>query len=496
MGTNKNTEKDTIVDKKIDKHPVLYVFSFIILVIIVVTFLGSPIAGKMSDSTRIVFGKYDKKNIEFFPGNYLSEQKDILARNLDKNSTDDIQYQAYQVWRGAFERTVIHTAILDMAEKSDLNVSDSKIDEMLVTQGPYTVNGEFSLERYNNTSRAERNRHRVSMKQALIKEKYLEDFFYGIKTSSKENRFISEMGKKERAVEIAYTSFSNFPDSQIIEFAKSNPTLFRSMELSKITITSGKKDAEKIHSMVSTNPDSFMDTARNQSKDSYADNGGDMGRVNFFDIKMELRKVDDAEAVYSLSRGEISPVFEATTGWVIYKCNAPSSNPDFTESASLDIVRNYMRNYESGLIEDYFATIAEDLKTSDNFRQDALSRNFEFYETEPFPINFGNHIALKQVKIDTPPPELSRLNYNEEFLLKSFSLKESEISDPVLLGNSLIMIKLLSYEENNEIEYIIDSYYPYILQQINDYTLTNYILRSDKLEDNFNTVFSKYFLSE
>ena len=56
MGTKKQKETETIVDKKIEKHPVLYIFSFIILIVIVVTFVGAPVASKMSgNGAKIVF---------------------------------------------------------------------------------------------------------------------------------------------------------------------------------------------------------------------------------------------------------------------------------------------------------------------------------------------------------------------------------------------------------------------------------------------------------
>ncbi|MDX9801252.1 MAG: peptidylprolyl isomerase [Spirochaetia bacterium] len=495
MGTKKQKDTETIVDKKIDKHPVLYVFSFIILVIIVVTFVGAPIASNMSGGTRIVFGKYGDKNIDFYPGNYLSEQRDLLAQNLDKNSNTDIQYQAYQVWRGAFERTVIHTAILWITEKNSVNISENKIDTTLATYGPYTVNGEFSIEKYNSTSRAEKNRIRTTIKESLIKEQYIRDFFEGIKISKNEIDFISDMGKNERSVDIVYTSFDNYPESAMLDFAKDNIDIFKSMELSKITILSSEKDAKKVHSIVTANPDSFSDTAKNQSKDSYADNGGDMGRTFNYTLKMELKNSSDLDKVFALSRGQISPVLETISGWVIYKCNTASQPLDLADSTSITTIKNYMKNYETGKIEDYFIKIAQQISSDDNLIQAAVKNNFKIFKTPSFPINYGNKMLFKNIEIENAPADLKSLNYNEDFFIEAFSLKEGDISDPVILGNSLVLLSLNETAVNEEFASIVDSYYPYILQQLNDQSLTSFFLKSDKLTDNFNTVFSKYFLA-
>ncbi len=496
MSNKKQIESDTIVDKKIDKHPILYVFSFIILVIIVVTFLGSPIAGKMSGGTRITFGKFGNKAIEFYPGNYLSEQKDILAQNLDKNSNADIQFQAYQVWRGAFERTVIHTAILWMAETSSINISNDKIDNTLVKYGPYSVNGEFSIEKYNNTSRAERNRYRTYYKDTLVKELYLRDFFKGIKISKNEYNFISGMGTDERAVDIAYIPFDSYPDTEAVSFAESNGILFQSAELSRITILSDKKDAEKIHSIISANPDSFSDTAKNQSKDNYSDNGGDMGLAYYYSTKMELKNASDADIVFSLAPGDISPVLETNSGWVIYKLKSPVKKINIEDAASVSIVKNYMSTYESGKIEDYFTQKAQFAKLpAADLKSDAVKNGFSIYKTSSFPINYGNSILFKQIQVENGPANLKMLNNNEDFLIKAFSLKEKEISEPVILSDSLILLSLDSETKNDEFSSLVNAYYPYVIQQINDQTLSAFLLKSDKLTDNFNTVFSKYFMA-
>ena len=483
----KNDENQ--VEKKRKQHPVLYIFSAIILIIIVVTFVGAPIAGKISGGQNMVFGEYDGKKIEYYPGNYLSNQKDMIAQKMDKNSGSDFQLQAYQVWRGAFERTIIHIALLKEVLDSGFKASQDRIDNAIVKNGPYTVNGEFSTEKYNSTSNMEKKQNRKYIEESVIKQQYINDYFYGKKFSSAEKEFIKGMAAIEKSFNIVKLPFSSYPDSEIEKFTENNSDLFRSMTLSKITVLSDKKDAEKVYNMVKDSPDSFADTAKNHSKDSFASSGGEMGNVYYFNLKTELKNPEDADKVFSLSNGSISSLFETNNGWVIYK-----SGSSLSDKADTEIVKNYMLRYELGKIEDYFTAEAENLKKSDNLISAALDKDFEVIKTESFPINYGNNMFFKPVKIEDKDNTLSNLAYNDDFLQAAFSVDKDEISEPVIINNAVLLITLDSETESSMTD-LLDSYYPYIIQQINDSSLSTYYISSDKLVDNFNETFYKYFLN-
>ena len=479
------------VDKKIKQHPILYIFSAIILVIIVVTFIGAPIAGNFSSGKRIVFGEYDGEKIEYYPGNYLSNQKDMLAQNMDNSNNNNFQLQAYQIWRGAFERTILHVALLKEVIDSGFIASDDKIDTAIVKYGPYTVNGEFITERYNSTSNMEKKQNRKYIEETVIKEQYINDFFYGKKISTAEKDFIKDMASVEKSFNIVKLPFSDYPEAEVQKYASNNSDLFRSMNLNKITILSGKKDAEKVYSIVKENPDSFADNAKNHSKDSFADNGGEMGNVFFYSLKTELKNPADADDVFKLSNGSISSLMETNNGWVFYKSGSTVN----TETGT-DTVKEYMLKYELGKIEDYFTAKAKSLKISENLISAALDEDYEVIKTESFPINYGNTMFFKPVKVQDKGNSLNNLAYNDDFLQTAFALKEGEVSEPVIVNNAVLVISLNSVTEPEEsMRDLLDSYYPYIVQQINDSSLSSFYISSDKVSDNFNETFSKYFLS-
>ena len=155
----------------------LYIFSIIILVIIVVTFVGAPVVGKLEGPGRIIFGYYKDKPIEYVPGNYFSRQRDLLAEQLrsqgDQNSSFDAQ--VYQVWRGAYDRTVFHTALVKMMEESGYSVSENLVDESLASYPAFMENGEFSVKRYQQTPASERYLIRKSVRESLLFQGYLQD---------------------------------------------------------------------------------------------------------------------------------------------------------------------------------------------------------------------------------------------------------------------------------------------------------------------------------
>ena len=164
---------DNITEKRRQTHPFLYAFSVVLLIVIVVTFIGGPAISRAGGGGRIIFGYYKDKPIEFFPDNYFSQRKDAIADQLRQNDEQtDLAVQAYQVWRTAFDQTVLHTAILSEAESSGLWISEDRVNEALIRQGPYTVDGQFSVERYNATPSAQRLSYHKLYREQLIHEQF------------------------------------------------------------------------------------------------------------------------------------------------------------------------------------------------------------------------------------------------------------------------------------------------------------------------------------
>jgi hypothetical protein len=78
-----------------------------------------------------------------------------------------------------------------------------------------------------------------------------------------------------------------------------------------------------------------------------------------------------------------------------------------------------------------------------------------------------------------------------------FSVEEGSVSDPFVLGTSVIVAEAADEREApDEAVTRVESMYNYILQNYRQSDVRSTFLNSDKLEDNFMEVFSKYFMNQ
>ena len=160
-------------EKKNSRHPVLYIFSVLLLIVIAVTFVGAPVVGDAVRGTSgsISFGKYGKEDIEFSQNGYFAQQREILGQQIKPDGdSQNWKWDLYRVWRGAFERTVVHVGILSEVESNKTYISQEQLNKLIIQHGPYQNNGEFDVEAYQNTPSYKREEFRKDFKENLLKE--------------------------------------------------------------------------------------------------------------------------------------------------------------------------------------------------------------------------------------------------------------------------------------------------------------------------------------
>jgi len=488
------------VDRKKKQHPFLWIFSISILVIIVVSFVGAPlIRGLGGSGNELVFGKYADTEIVYSYGTYFSRQLDIMQNEYKSTGSDNYQYETYQIWKGAFDRTVFHTAILHSADESGLHISERRIDKALTKYGPYMDNGKFSAALYNATSNADKYTNRTIYREELTQQQYLQDLSERRRPSG-ELKFIKSMSAVERSFQYVAFPISEYPMDEVIGYGKLNKSLFRKIDLSRISLKGNEKEANTILKQINENPAVFEELAQNYSTDFYADKGGDMGQVSYFSLSGDISEKSDTESIFSLVEGEISSLIKTPYGYSIYRCNSTSQDFDSTNTNEVQSVLDYMMANEKGMIEDYFVAKAE------NFRKEALvtgftaassSMNLRYYTTEFFPINYGNSYFLKQVKTIDENTYFNTVATDERFLTSLFSLKGNELTEPAIAGDSILVAQMISEQQMSEEELsYLDSFYPYLLTQIQQVELSSTFLKSDLFTNNFMSVFSKNILAK
>ena len=497
----KSAEEKTTTAERRKRHPLLYVFSLIILFIIVVTFVGGPLLGRLGSRGTIVFGRYGKEEIEFIPGNYLSRQRDYLYDQLGTSaSTESYEWQAYRVWKGAFDNTVLHTAILLDAKSAGLHISDNRIDETLLTSGPYMVNGQFSEERYKNTTTSERFRFRGLYREELLHQQYLQDAFRAGISSSPEADFLKEMASEERSFEYVLFSYLDFPEEEVVSYGEQHNSLFRKTKLSRITIKSSLAEAQTVRQQILDGAATFEDQAKNYSTDAFAEKGGDMGWRTYHSLSADFPDPADLDSLFTLNQDDLSEVYETGFGWIFFKIDTPAVDADMQDIETLESVRSYMMRFERGLIEDAIIAKAEGFRLEAaeiGLREAALEAGIDAFETESFPINYGNTFFMGSVKSTDESQDLSGAVNNETFFTELFSLEVGQMSPPIILNENVGVFSLLEITEVSEedLEFLGD-YYPYIAQQYNEQDFQNHVFASELLEDNFTQVFSEIFLTQ
>lgn len=493
-------EKKIDLEKKIVRHPLLYIFSLILLVVISVTFIGAPVIedAVAPGNNSILFGKYANRDIEFVHGNYFSNQREILGQNMNSDQTNrgNFKWEVYKVWRGAFERTAVHVGMLYECSTNKTCITSDYLNKIIIENGPYNVKGEFDFEAYENTPQYRKQEIRRDYRENALKEYYLTDYLYGNKTFKGEKDFTAGLIKEQRSVKIAFFPFSKLPSDIVKKYGEDNKKLFKRIGLSKITLNS-ESDAKQVLKIVKENPALFEETAKNQSKDAYAGGGGDMGLVYCYSLQSEFGGSEYIDKVLGLKKGDISDIVEAGDSWLILKCNSPASDADFESIDTLATVRSYISKFEKGFLEDKTVEIAE------KFKEDALKNgiynaasalDINIYDTEPFAVNYGGFDFFDRIRLSSGDLDLSSAQYSKDFFIQAFSLEGDGFSEPVILDNGIAVLRLKekTAPAENHVA-MLDAYYPQIMSQFGQNDISLYFLKSDKLQDNFLKVFSKYF---
>jgi hypothetical protein len=356
--------------------------------------MGGGSAGSISGNGQVLtFGSYDGKPITYSQGSYMALQvRDLNDRMRQQGLTEDnYQLFAYQVYRGAFERAALRIAAIDSVQKSGGSVTDDWLDKKVAENEAFQEDGKFSAEKYHAATLAEKLSVRNQVRDDYLYQSYFADLL-SVGPSSKETDFVKDMAKGTRTIEYAAFPLSKYPDTEVESWGKAHADLFRSLMLSRVTITSSEDDAKKLLKNIQDKKTTFEAVAKASSKDAYSSKGGSEGPKYFNELSAELATKADADKLASLKPGEISPVIKTIAGtWVFFRCDAAPTQADFTQGILLASVRNYLTNRERGVIEDWAIAQAKSLSSSGADFAKAAKKVGVTVKTEgPFPINYGD----------------------------------------------------------------------------------------------------------
>jgi hypothetical protein len=493
------------------KNPFVYIGTIILLVITIVAFVFLPsVGGGLSSSGQAPsFGSWGGKPITYTAGSYFATQVAQINDYLKQQglSEQNFQLYAYQVWRMAFQSAAIRTALLSTVDASGFRVTDKGLDEGVAKNEAFLVDGVFSVEKYNKTAMATRMSIRNSTKEDLSVRRYYEDV-YSLSPSTAEMNFVASMAKPQRTMSYVSIPLSSYPKSEAVTWGKAKADLFRSIGVSRISVTSSESDAKKIRQQIIDNKLSFEDAAKSHSKDSYADKGGDAGTIFYHSFAEGFLKADDAAKVAAQAKGELSAVYKIAEGtWAFFRINSPLAAPDFGVDSTVNEVMAYLEQKERGTLETWALAQAAKLVGSAElpaFQKAAKAAGFTPQNAGPFIINAGNptfyaynqQIPLLGTPNPSKDPSLNGIESDAAFMSELFSVARGKVGKPLVVGDNVVVFGVTEDKDGNDGDTAMVKFaYPYFQQQALDASMRDSFLKSKQFKDNFSTTFFKIFKS-
>ncbi len=484
------------------KQKLLFGGAVFILVLSVIAFVFIPAFGGGATGKILTFGSWNGKPIQYLQDSFFLRQVQAISEEMKSRGQEINQFSYYQIMQSAFTASVLRLAMLDELKRADYSVPDAVLNKYLVKYY-LDQNGKYSAKQYENTPELTRATRRATLTEELTAQRYVDDIFgtsdgfFGLKTSSRETELIKSMTGPERS--FAYASFdtSSYPDAEVASFGSSNAELFARHSLSLLTFDD-EALARKVAKSLEKGDITFEDAVSTHSTRSGTDAAGKLAKSFRHDVNALFTDAADLDAVLSVAPGATSGVIKAGTAWAIVRCDEAPAAASFEDARTLAAVREYMNKNERGKIEDWFMAKAKAFAVSarsSGFDAACKAEGVSKKVTAPFAINYGNVEILAPVPVEGAP-ELSAAARSEAFLSAAFSLGPSEVSEPILLGNTVVVLQLAEEKAADaQIVEMAPVFYNYYASGWSQKTLSDAFLKSDRLEDNFMKTYLENFLN-
>jgi hypothetical protein len=484
------------------KQKLLFGGAVFVLILSVVAFVFIPAFGGGSAGQAITFGAWDGTPIEYKQDSFFLRQIQSISEQMKNQGQELNQFNYYQAMQSAFNASVLRLAMLDELKKAGYSVPASILNKYLV-QYYLDENGKYSAKMYANTPELTRATRRATLTEELTAQRYVDDVFgtqdgfFGLKTSTKEVELIKTMLKAEKSFHYAAFDVSSFPDSEVASYGQANSSLFAQHSLSLITLAE-EGAAKKLHKSLEKAEITFDDAVAKHSTRNGTDAAGKLTKTLRADVNELFTDAADLDAVLNTAPAAISPVVKAGSSWAIVRCDALPQDPDFSNPAVINAVRSYMNKKERGKIEDWFMAKAKaftEVARTKGLDAACAEAGLAKKTTAPFTVNYGNVEIMSPVPVDGTP-ELAAASKDESFFKAAFSLSQGAISDPVLLGNSIVVLQLAEETvADSQIMEMAPLFYNYYASSWAQKSVSNAFMKSDKLQDDFMKTYLQYFLN-
>ena len=485
--SKKNNEK-TVTEKKTKKNPLLFIGSVILLTLIAIAFIFTPGFGAPVNSNEIIeFGSYDGKKI-IHDENFLNTV-DYFMQQMEMYGQEPDFFTAMQ---NAFNDSVMTLAFTDEVEKTGYILPASKVERDMI-QYFTDEEGNYSEMLFQQTDDATKSAIKAGTEKMAIRNVYAEDLG-NVRISSKESAFIDSMNDTKRSFSLASFNTANYPQEEIEKFGVENAELFVQYNMQILTLND-EESAETLLTRINNQEITFTDAVTEFSIDQYSGDDGILNNRLQYELKNVVVDENDFNTLITLNVGDISKVIETSTGYSIFLVNANPDKAEFPNNSLVDAVYEYLTVFETGRIEEYFINKAKDFVSyavAKGYGNALKEFELENSVVEGFPINYGNVPVLDSLPIASVA-QLSEAQSNEKFFESVFSLEKGEYTDPIVLGDEVVVL-LMNEEVTTTSESDSSFMYPYYISQFDSADVSSTIMASDKLENNLYTAIINNFL--
>lgn len=474
--------------------------SIIILILAAVSFIFLP-AMVQGDNGQISkpFGYYKKQPIEYKQGSTFASMMNYYVQQAEQSGEVINNFSYLTILNQAFGATVIRMAFADQVKASGFVVPDTAVNRIL-RQYFTDETGKYSPKLYNETSDSTKVALRKQVEEDLTYQQYFDDFFavgydqnvlFGLKNAKNEVPFITEMSNRLRGFDIVSFALSDYPEAELASYGASHADLFQKANMNVITVDS-KAEAEKIRRRIVNNEITFADAVNEYSNKNYSDDSGALQSSYVYQLKKLLSSDEALQALLIMGTAEVSDVTQTGTFFSIFQPTAAVTKADFTDSTVLDLVYAYVSENDAGIIEDYVTAHAREFaQTAALTGFDEACESFDVTKstTEPFPLNYRDSPML----LDGVPPNnpiLSGASSNDTFLKTAFSLKQNEVSSPILLGNNVVVLRMTEEApQDPELGNLLNMYYPIYSSQFDQGSAEAFFTTSSDVKNDVISVY-------
>lgn len=470
--------------------------SLIILLLAAGVFVLIPVLSSVARGKRLPpLGVFAGKEIRYEPGSDFSSYVEQYSEYFKRMGGELNKEMYYYIFASAFSSTVSDMMAKKRVEESSYRVPDTLINREMM---PYFVdeNKKYSPRIYKSADESYVRTLREKLSISLLKAHYNEDLLgkecgnitiYGVKSASAERNFLRKMNGRERIFDAATFYMNDYPLSEAKIYATDKAELFYKYNLLAITL-SKREEATALHKELVDGKIVFSDAVPN-SMNIYTDGEGKIRNARAHEIKKTLKDEKDFDKLSALKVGDISDVMETSIGFTIFYGNGEKEKLDTENEEELGSVRDYLLKYEMSHVEDYFSSRAAAFvksAKSGGFETTAENMGVKSEKIGPFPLNYGNVSVLTSLPANGAFEEAAT---NEGFLKSAFSLALNEISEPIVVGKYIVVLR---YSGDGEGKEVSEEEMARQITGFDSSLLNDYIHESPLLENNLNKVFSSY----